>query len=247
MEYKIILDSYEGPLDLLLNLIEKSKIDIYDIPINIITEQYLDYIDGMEKFDLEITSEFLVMAATLLQIKSKLLLPKAIKSEEGDEEEDEDPRDELVRRLLAYKKYKEAASELRIYEDLGIKSFIKPQEDLTQFVDEEIEIGPFDIDSLLKTLSKMLDRRGLRTEILSIEEIRRDEYTIKDCTQDILERLLVNDKIKFSQLLNDSSTRNEIVAYFLSLLELMRFRNIFVKQDEAFSDLIIIKNDIGAN
>lgn len=245
MEYKIILDSYEGPLDLLLNLIEKSKIDIYDIPINIITEQYLDYIGEMEIFDLEITSEFLVMAATLLQIKSKLLLPQVIKNEE--EMEEEDPRDELVRRLLAYKQYKEVASELRIYEDLGIKSFIKPQEDLTQFVDEEIEIGPFDIDSLLKTLSKMLDRRGLKSEVLSIEEIRRDEYTIQDCTENILQRLLIHSKIKFSHLLNDSSTRNEIVAYFLSLLELMRFRNIFVKQDEAFSDLIIIRNDIGAN
>lgn len=245
MEYKIVLDSYEGPLDLLLNLIEKSKIDIYDIPINIITEQYLEYIDGMEKFDLEITSDFLVMAATLLQIKSKLLLPKVIHTDE--EEEEEDPRDELVRRLLAYKKYKEVASELRLYEDLGIKSFIKPQEDLTQFEDDEIQIGPFDVDSLLKTLSKMLDRRGLKSEVLSLEEIRRDEFTIKDCTENILERLLVNKKIRFSQLLNDSSTRNEIVAYFLSLLELMRFRNIFVKQDEAFSDLIIIKNDIGAN
>lgn len=245
MEYKIILDSYEGPLDLLLNLIEKSKIDIYDIPINIITEQYLDYIYGMEKFDLEVTSDFLVMAATLLQIKSKLLLPKIIPLD--DEEEEEDPRDELVRRLLAYKKFKEVADELRIFEDLGIKSFIKPQEDLSQFGQDEIEIGPFDIDSLLITLSKMLDRRGLKSEVLSLEEISRDEFTIKDCTENILERLRLNKKIRFSQLLNQDSSRNEIVAYFLSLLELMRFGNIVVRQDNVFSDLIIIKNDIGAN
>lgn len=245
MEYKIVLDTYEGPLDLLLNLIEKSKIDIYDIPINIITEQYLDYIYGMEEFDLEVTSDFLVMAATLLQIKSKLLLPKVVESDE--EEEEEDPRDELVRRLLAYKKYKEVASELRVYEDLGIRSFIKPQEDLSQFGEEQIEIGPFDVDSLLETLSKMLDKRGLKSEVLSLGEIRRDEFTIKDCTENILERLVMSKKVRFSQLLNDNSTRNEIVAYFLSLLELMRFGNIFVKQDDAFSDLIIIKNDIGAN
>lgn len=245
MEYKIVLDSYEGPLDLLLNLIEKSKIDIYDIPINIITEQYLDYIYGMKKFDLEITSDFLVMAATLLQIKSKLLLPKTTSTDE--EEEEEDPRDELVRRLLEYKKYKEVAGELRAYEDLGIKSFIKPQEDLSQFKQDQNDIGPFDVDSLLNTLSKMLDRRGLKSEVLNLEEIRRDEFTIKDCTENILNRLVISKKIKFSQLLNENSTRNEIVAYFLSLLELMRFKNIFVKQDESFSDLIIIKNDIGAN
>ena len=245
MEYKIVLDSFEGPLDLLLNLIEKSKIDIYDIPINIITEQYLDYIYGMEKFDLEITSDFLVMAATLLQIKSKLLLPKVKSTEE--EEEEEDPRDELVRRLLAYKKYKEVANELRIYEDLGLKSFFKPQEDLSQFEEEQIEIGPFEVDSLFKTLNKILNRRGLNSDILNFEEISRDEFTIKDCTENILERLEYTKKIKFSQLLNNNSTRNEIVAYFLSLLELMRFKNIFVSQDDAFSDLIIIKNDIGAN
>lgn len=246
MEYKIVLDSFEGPLDLLLNLIEKSKIDIYDIPINIITEQYLDYIYGMEEFDLEITSDFLLMAATLLQIKSKLLLPKMI-STDDEEEQGGDPRDELVRRLLAYKKYKELASELRIYEDLGLKSFFKPQEDLSQFEEEQFDIGPFDVDSLFKTLNKILNRRGLDSDVLIFEEISRDEFTIKDCTNNILQRLELTKKIKFSQLLNGNSSRNEIVAYFLSLLELMRFKNIFVSQDDAFSDLLIIKNDIGAN
>lgn len=244
MEYKIVLDSFEGPLDLLLNLIEKSKIDIYDIPINLITEQYLDYIYGMEQFDLEITSDFLVMASTLLQIKSKLLLPKI--SEDKDQEE-EDPRDELVRRLLAYKKYKEVANELRNFEELGLLSFYKPQEDLSRFEEDQVDIGPFDVDALFKTLNKILSRRGLNSEVLSFEEISRDEFTIKDCTDNILQKLEFTKKIKFSQLLNPNSTRNEIVAYFLSLLELMRFKNIFVSQDDAFSDLLIIKNDIGAN
>lgn len=245
MEYKIVLDSYEGPLDLLLDLIEKSKIDIYDIPINLVTEQYLDYISEMEVFDLEVTSDFLVMAATLLQIKSRMLLPKIKLSDEDEEEED--PREELIRRLLAYKKYKEVANELRIYEDFGLKSFIKPQEDLSQFEEDEIDIGPFDVDLLFKTLGKILNRRGLNSDVLNFEEISRDEFTIRDCTKDILKRLEFTSTIRFSQLLNDNSTRNEIVAYFLSLLELMRFKNIYVSQDGAFSDLLIVKNDIGAN
>ncbi|MDR7869989.1 MAG: segregation/condensation protein A [Tissierellaceae bacterium] len=245
MDYKIILDSFEGPLDLLLNLIEKSKIDIYDIPINLITEQYLDYIYGMEEFNLEVTSDFLVMAATLLHIKSKLLLPKI---EPIDEDEAlEDPRDELVQRLLAYKKYKEVANRLREYEEIGLKSFCKPQEDLSQFEEQELEIGPLDIESLFKTLNRILERRGLDTDYLNFEEISRDEFTIEECTENIIQRLEFKKKISFSELLKINSSKNEIVAYFLSLLELMKFKNISVRQDKAFSDIIIVRNDMGEN
>ncbi len=241
MDYKIVLDSFEGPLDLLLNLIEKAKIDIYDIPINIITEQYLDYIYGMDEFNLDITSDFLVMAASLLQIKSKLLLPK----ESVEREEEEDPRDELVRRLLAYKRYKEVANELREYENLGLKSFYKPQEDLSIYEEKDVDIGPFDIDSLYKTINKILERLGLNSDSLNFEEISRDEYTIKECSDYILGRLQIEKKVKFSDLLKSNSGKNEIVSYFLSLLELMRFKNIIVRQNKAFSDLVIIINDIG--
>ena len=164
-----------------------------------------------------------------------------------DEEQEGDPRDELIRRLLAYKQYKEVANELRIYEDLGLKSFFKPQEDLSQFEEDQIEIETFDVDSLFKTLNKILNRRVLNSDVLIFEEISRDEFTIMDCTKTILQKLELTKQIKFSQLLNNNSSRNEIVAYFLSLLELMRFKNIFVSQDDVFSDLIIIKNDIGAN
>ena len=244
MGYKVVLDSFEGPLDILLNLIERTKIDIYDIPINIITEQYLNYISQMEEFDLDVTSEFLLMASTLLQIKSKMLLP-SVKSD--DEEDELDPREELVRRLLAYKQYKEVASRLREYEESGLKSFYKPQEDLTQFVDDDVEFGPLNIDSLFKTLNKILERRGRDLEPLNLEEIVRDEFTIEECSESILQRLEFKNKIKFSELLNDNSSKYEIVSYFLSLLELMRFKGIFVRQDRAFSDIVIIKNDLGAN
>lgn len=244
MDYKIVLDSFEGPLDLLLNLIEKAKIDIYDIPINIITEQYIDYIKGMEELDLDITSDFLIMAATLLQIKSKLLLPK-MKTNDVQEEE-EDPRDELVRRLLAYKRYKKVANELRKYEEIGLKFFFKPQEDLSLFNEQKIDIGDFNIDSLLEALSKILERKGLNSDFIDFEEIYKDEFTIEMCSENILQRLKYKKKIRFSELLNHNSSINEIVSYFLSLLELMRFKNIFVRQDKTFSDILIIKNDIGA-
>ncbi len=238
MDYKIVLDSFEGPMDLLLSLIEKAKIDIYDIPINLVTEQYLDYISGMEELDLELTSDFLVMAATLLQIKSKMLLPK-IKSDEGEEEED--PREELVRRLLAYKRYKELAEKMREYEEIGLKSFYKAQEDLSGFEDDEVELGHLNINSLFNTLNNILKRRGLEPEILNFEEINREEFTIEECTNDLLQRLEKKKKLKFSDLFDDNSTKNEIVSYFLSLLELIRLNNIRVSQYNVFSDILIIK------
>ena len=245
MGYKIVLDSFEGPLDLLLSLIEKQKIDIYDIPINVITEQYLDYIEQMEILNLEVTSDFLLMAATLLQIKSKMLLPKV--KVEAEEEEEEDPREELVRRLLAYKKFKEAEAKLRNYEEIGLQSFTKPQEDLTQFEEEEVDLGPLDVESLFMTLNRILNKRGLAVEDFDLGAIRRDEYSVKDCTENILRRLEDSRTIKFSQLLRADSSKNEIVAYFLSVLELMKAKTILVEQEYAFADLIIRKNEIGAN
>ncbi len=126
MEYKIVLESFEGPMDLLLHLIDEAEIDIYDIPINEITEQYIDYITKMEEMDLEVTSEFLVMASTLLEIKSKMLLPQVDKNDgEQLEMEEADPRLELVKRLVEYKKFKYASRELRNYEEIQKKVFLQ--------------------------------------------------------------------------------------------------------------------------
>lgn len=124
MEYKIVLESFEGPMDLLLHLIEKAKIDIYDIPINEITEQYLAYLSKMEELDLEVTSDFLIMASTLLEIKSKLLLPQPKKEKSEDDTEDEgDPRLELVKKLVEYKKYKEVTVTFRQLENIQNKVY----------------------------------------------------------------------------------------------------------------------------
>ncbi len=135
MEYKIVLESFEGPMDLLLHLIDEAEIDIYDIPINEITEQYIDYITKMEEMDLEVTSEFLVMASTLLEIKSKMLLPQVDKNDgEQLEMEEADPRLELVKRLVEYKKFKYASRELRNYEEIQKKVFFTSQRKIYLFL-----------------------------------------------------------------------------------------------------------------
>ena len=238
MDYRIILESFEGPLDLLLNLIEKAKIDIYDIPINIITEQYMDYLYEMEELNLEIASEFILMASTLLQIKSKMLLPESI----GEEESEEDPREELVLRLLTYKKYKEVANELRQYEKEELKAYYKPREDLSIFEkNETIDLGPLDIKLIVKSINNIINKRGIKEKIVDIHEIDKDEYTVKDCTVNIVSRLKKNKKILFTELLNEKSTRSEIVAYFLSILELIKLKVVNVEQNKNFSDLIIME------
>lgn len=238
MGYEIVLESFEGPLDLLLNLISKAKIDIYDIPIHIITKQYMDYIYAMEEMNLEIASDFLVMASTLIEIKSKMLLPKE-KVIFDDEEFEIDPREELVRKILEYKKFKEAAEELKEFEIEKSKTYYKPKEDLSEYEDGIIDFESFSVDLLIKALNDMLSKKGLMEEEIDIKQINRDEYTISECINNIFDKLKVSKQIKFTDLIKSDSEKNEIIAYFLSLLELIRNRSIIVKQENTFSDLLI--------
>lgn len=242
MEYKVKIDIFEGPMDLLLHLIEKAEIDIYDIPISLITEQFLEYLQKMEELNLEITSDFLVMAATLLEIKSKMLLPQKTKTDdsEGDNEEI-DPRAELVKRLIEYKKYKSAAEKLREMESIQSKVFYKPKEDIVDTFNENLEIENMNISDLLKALNNIIKKRSREGKILDIKEIQREEYTLEKCISNIKNRLKKENKIFFSDLLKENSTRMEIITYFLSILELMNMKYISVVQEKDFSDLIIIK------
>ena len=240
MDYKIVLESFEGSLDLLLNLISKTKIDIYDIPIHIITEQYMEYIYHMERLDLNIASDFLLMASTLLEIKSKMLLPKEKIIFDGEEFEI-DPREELVMRILEYKKFKEAADKLKEFEKEKSKTYYKLQEDLSIYKNEDIDFDNFDLELLVKSLNHILDRRGIKKDKIIVEVIIREEYTISECIEKIFKKLEIIDKISFYDLLNVDARKNEIIAYFLSLLELIRTKYITVKQEDVFSDLIIEK------
>lgn len=242
MDYKIVLDGFEGPLDLLLSLIERAKIDIYDIPINIITEQYIEYIYAMEELNLSIASEFIMMAATLLEIKSKMLLPQEVIIVD-DEEIEIDPREELVKRLIEYKKYKEVAEELRVSEDIESKVYYKPREDLSEFTDiyEDIQ---FDLNLLLKSINRIISRRGMKNITLDVSEIQREEFTLKDCMDELLSKLKFKKQINFEDLLSENFSRNEIVAYFLSVLELIRLRRIKVFQEKMDRELIITSRDV---
>lgn len=242
MDYKIMLDAFEGPMDLLLHLIDKAEIDIYDIPISHIAEQFLDYIRHMEDINLGVTAEFLVMAATLLEIKSKMLLPNKSTSDNIQIEMEEiDPRAELVRRLVEYKKYKNAAEELRLFEILQSKVYYKPKEDLIDYEDYEIELEGLNMEILLKSISKIIIKRSKKDKVLDISEIQREEYTLEKCMEDIKREIEINESIKFSDLLDEENTKKEIIAFFLSILELIRLKYIKVMQEKDFSDLIIIR------
>lgn len=243
MEIAYKLNVFEGPLDLLLHLIEKNKVDIYDIPIVTITEQYLAYVSEIQEQDMDVMSEFLVMAGTLLQIKSKMLLPR----EETEEEEEEDPRAELVRRLLEYKMYKYAALELKDMElDASHNLYKKPT--IPKEVEEyREEVDPAElVDGL--TLSKLNDifRSIMRKQVDKIDPIRskfgtieKEEINIEDRMVQIREEVRGLKGINFRTLLETQPTRMNIIITFMSILELMKVGAITIRQEETFGEIVI--------
>lgn len=232
---KVKLESFEGPLDLLLFLIKKNEIDIYDIPIAVITQQYLEYLEMMKNLNLDVAGEFLLMAATLLHIKSKMLLPTPEEEGEGEKEE-EDPRAELMRRLLEYQRFKEAALELTkgpmLDREVFIRNFFgeKPLEG----GEEEIS-GEASLFELLEAMKKVL--QGLPPE--EFQEISVEHLNIKDKILQIMERLWEVESVAFPELFTSSTSRREVVLTFLALLELLRLRMIRVYQAESFGTIRI--------
>lgn len=243
MEYKISIEAFEGPMDLLLHLVDKTEIDIYDIPINEISEQFIQYIKDMEELSLDVTGEFLLMASTLLEIKSKMLLPNEEKFiGQQLEIEELDPRAELVRKIVEYKKYKEAAKGLREYEDFYARILSKPKEEIIEDLSEEIELSGMDANILLMYFNKLIKKKNKSSMILEINEIQREEYTLNNCIKNIKKALYNKVNIKFEDLFNlENASKPEIIAYFLSVLELITIKYIGVKQSEDFGDLIIFK------
>jgi len=240
MDYNIKLEAFEGPFDLLFHLIEKAEVDIYDIPIAKITDQYIDYIHTLQALDLEVASEFLVMAATLVQIKSRMLLPKPPKAEETLEME-EDPRDELVARLLEYKQFKAAASLLKEREQAQGLTFTRPV-DVEEFISAFAEKNPLkgltlsDLLGALQTVLERVDEEELVTEIT------REEVTVRDRMREVLRRLvLAREGITFSELFRGARTKVAVVVTFLALLEMIRLGRIVVRQSENFSEMLIYR------
>jgi segregation and condensation protein A len=239
MGYKIKLDIFEGPLDLLLYLVKKDHLNIYDIPIAKVTEQYLAYLELMRLLDLDIAGEFLVMAATLMQIKSRMLLPKD-KIEQVTEEEI-DPRQELVERLLEYRKFKEIASELRQRELKSKEQFRRKPGALpygkAQSTEEVyFEASIFDlIDAFTQALKEEVPRD-------LFYEVIKDEFTVDQKIHDILHLLLNQEVLKLMQLFKQAKNKLEIIAAFLAVLELIRLKEIIVRQRGLFGEIEIVRN-----
>jgi len=237
MNYKIKLELFEGPLDLLLYLVKKDHLNIYDIPIAKVTEQYLEYLNLMQLLDLNIAGEFLVMAATLMQIKSKMLLP----AQEGQDEDaqQEDPREELVRRLLEYEKFKEIAEDLRQKEADQREVFKRPKSDaeLKDAKDKEtyFEASIFD---LINAFSKAL--KDVPKEVFY--EVVKDQFTVEEATHQILHLLLVKQEVKLSELFGKAKNKMDIIVTFLAVLELIRVKEILARQSQAFEDIEILRN-----
>lgn len=233
LPYQVRIENFEGPLDLLLHLIKKNEINIYDIPIAMIAQQYLGYIEAMKELNLTVAGEFLVMAATLLQIKSKMLLPVDETAE--DEEEGPDPREELVRRLLEYKTFKEAARQLDTQERMWRDIYTRtpgPAEEIES--DDQLldNVGLFD---LVDALQGILNRNPGKKLI----EIIPDNLTVRDRMNAILEALESQESVSFVSLFDASCHRLMIIVTFLALLELIRLRTARVFQAESFGPILV--------
>lgn len=241
------LETFEGPLDLLLHLIDKAEIDIQDIPISDITDQYMAYLHSMQELELDITSEFLVMAATLLSIKSKLLLPKPPVIEDFEDydygqDDDYDPRAELVARLIEYRKYKGIARHLHEREWERSLIFSKEPEDLRPYMPLETESNPVEglhAADLIAAFQRALRKAEKRT---TVARIQRDEISVKDRIRDVVqvfEKLEPGGRMLFSGLLEGQAHRHEIVVTFLAVLELMKMKQIVCYQERTFEDIVM--------
>ena len=243
MAIPLKLQVFEGPMDLLMHLIEKNKIDIYDIPIVTITDQYLEYVRQMDHDDMNVTSEFLVMAATLLDIKSRMLLPR----EEEESGEEEDPRDELVRRLLEYKMYKYMSEELKEKNRHAGFRYFRPQ-DLPEEVrsyapplNYEELIGDRTAKSLQSVFAEVLKRKKSRVDPIrsGFGKIQREEISVADKELYIRAYLKNHPHADFREMLELEDSKEEIIVTFLVILELMKNQKIRITQEEAFGKILI--------
>ncbi|CUS80310.1 condensin subunit ScpA [Candidatus Kryptonium thompsonii] len=237
MKYKVKLPYFEGPLDLLLFFVKRDELNIYDIPISKITKDFLEYIHFMQMLDLEIASEFIVMASTLMQIKAKMLLPKP---ETDTDEEEEDPRTELVKRLLEYKKFKELANDFSKMEDEAGKIYYRQyfKHDARDYYDEEEIYGSLKDVSLFDLISAFKKAFESSKE-KEFQEIEIQNYRVEDEMENILNRLKFKDSFSFNEILRDYAEKLKIIVAFLAILELAKLKKIKISQNETFGEIFI--------
>jgi len=247
MAYEIKVEAFEGPFDLLIHLIQINEIEIHDIPIHQITMQYLEFLDAMQDMDMDVTSEFLVMAATLIEIKSKMLLP----SRESDDYQTQfdlgDPRADLVVKLIEYKKYRNVAGFLKGRETEFGKVVFKPQEDLEPFVrtftNDELNTD-MESDLLIEAVKRLLlnvnkEDQGRKDYFHSL---KRDLYTVDQKMDLIRDRIQSDEHIFFESLFDEDINKSEIIVTFLAILELLKLKTVLIKQDKIFDRIEIIRN-----
>lgn len=235
MDYSIKINEFEGPLDLLLHLIKQSNIDIYDIEISEITKQYLDYINKMEELNINVAASYIVMAAELMEIKSKSLLPK----KEEDEEEDEEvvSKENLINKLIEYKKYKEMTPSFKILEANRKNIYIKSPEKLNNYLDNVIiKNDDTSVDDLVDAFKKFLERKNLEKPITT--KITNKEYSVKERKNTIRNILKEKKKVLFTDLFEENNT-SFIIVTFLSILEMTKEKETIIKQDTNFANIFI--------
>lgn len=239
-EYRVNLDIFEGPLDLLLYLIKKDEVDIYDISIERITKQYTDYIDTFRMLNINLAGEFVVMAATLMYIKSRELLPKHVQPPE-DETEEDDPRWDLIRQLIEYKKFKDAAMFLGSREEELTSQYGHFPEKPEAPKEEVKPLGDVGIFDLILAFQNVLKRFDEEEEDLG--EIIDDRWTVSDKIAHLLETVEPGGSIKFSTMFEDASTKGEVIVTFLALLELMKMNHFRAVQNERMGDIELQRNE----
>ncbi|MCL6591235.1 MAG: segregation/condensation protein A [Firmicutes bacterium] len=236
MDYEVRLDIFQGPLDLLLHLIEKNEIDIYNIPIALITEEYLAYLHTIQLLNLEVVGDFLVMAATLMQIKAKMLLPQ-LQSSDAEAELEEDPRLELARKLIEYKKIKEASLSLQALESAQLKTYTRAG---GEFADRKIApitdpLKDLSIWDLMDAFKAILESMTPAT----VNAIPRPEITVKQRMAELLDLIAGQGSIYFSRVFSGVHTKAGLITCFLAVLELIRLRKIMACQETVFGEIVL--------
>ena len=234
-DYKVKLEIFEGPLDLLLYLIKRDELDIYEISLERITRQYLEYLQAFKELNIDVAGEFVVMAANLIYLKSRSLLP--VDQQPPDEEaEEDDPRWDLIRQLIEYKKFKEAAAQLQVRQLEQEGMFVRPANGSDALVAAPLRLGEVGIFQLINAFQNVLKRVDAREDL---QEIFGEHYTVSDKIEWILRRVGDGVPLRFSQLFASMASRVEIVVTFLAVLELIRLRQIRATQSDPFEEIEI--------
>ena len=236
MDYSVNINVFQGPFELLFHLIEKKEIDIYDIPIAEITDQYLEYLEEMMQFNMNVASEFIFMAATLIEIKSQMLLPQ--------KEKEEDPRQDLVNKLLEYKMFKDVSEELKKYEDESSYYFSKPREEMAITSDtkaEQLYLNEINVYELYNVYLSLIKKQSFKIDQEEKYKVYRETYRVKDCMEDLARKIKKSGKVSLFNTLKEkgSISKEYIITLFLAILELTNNKGIRLYQDNKYGDIII--------